>query len=65
MAAAQPGGFLLSCRRVFKSPPVPTNLEIPPHKYRADGPVTVGENGNTARGLPSGPQATQKISPEA
>jgi len=47
-----PGGFFCPCHgsifdlagRVFLSQPAPTNLEIPPHKWLADGLVLIGED---------------------
>jgi ubiquinol-cytochrome c reductase iron-sulfur subunit len=47
-----PGGFFCSCHgskfdlagRVYKGVPAPTNLEVPPHRYLADGTLVVGEN---------------------
>ncbi|HJN37952.1 MAG TPA: ubiquinol-cytochrome c reductase iron-sulfur subunit [Gammaproteobacteria bacterium] len=47
-----PGGFFCSCHgskfdlagRVYKGVPAPTNLEVPPHRYLADGTLIVGEN---------------------
>ena len=47
-----PGGFFCSCHgskfdlagRVYKGVPAPTNLEVPPHRYLADGTLVVGED---------------------
>ncbi|WP_294945480.1 ubiquinol-cytochrome c reductase iron-sulfur subunit [Sulfurivirga sp.] len=47
-----PGGFFCPCHgsrfdlagRVFKSVPAPINLEIPPHHYRTDTLIRVGED---------------------
>jgi ubiquinol-cytochrome c reductase iron-sulfur subunit len=52
MGADWPGGFLCPCHgsifdlagRVYLSQPAPTNLEIPPHKWLADGLVLIGED---------------------
>lgn len=46
------GGFFCPCHgstfdlagRVFKNKPAPTNLEVPPHKYLADGKLLIGED---------------------
>ena len=46
------GGFFCPCHgstfdlagRVFKNKPAPTNLEVPPHKYLADGKLVIGED---------------------
>ncbi len=51
-----PGGFFCPCHgsifdlagRVFLSQPAPTNLEIPPHKWLADGLVLIGEDDTAA-----------------
>lgn len=50
------GGFLCPCHgstfdlagRVFKNKPAPTNLEVPPHQYLAEGRLLIGEDGSTA-----------------
>ena len=50
MQANWPGGFLCPCHgsqfdlagRVFKNMPAPTNLEVPPHYYIADGRLLIG-----------------------
>jgi len=50
------GGFFCPCHgstfdlagRVFKSKPAPTNLEVPPHKYVADGKLLIGEDDASA-----------------
>jgi ubiquinol-cytochrome c reductase iron-sulfur subunit len=47
------GGFFCPCHgsffdlagRVYKNVPAPLNLEIPPHKYLADGKLLIGEDG--------------------
>jgi ubiquinol-cytochrome c reductase iron-sulfur subunit len=49
------GGFFCPCHgstfdlagRVFKNKPAPTNLEIPPHQYLAQGQLLIGEDGNS------------------
>jgi len=46
------GGFFCPCHgstfdlagRVFKNKPAPSNLEIPPHKYLAEGRLLIGED---------------------
>jgi ubiquinol-cytochrome c reductase iron-sulfur subunit len=46
------GGFFCPCHgstfdlagRVFKNKPAPTNLEVPPHKYLAEGRLLIGED---------------------
>ena len=46
------GGFFCPCHgstfdmagRVFKNKPAPTNLEVPPHKYLAEGKLLIGED---------------------
>lgn len=46
------GGFFCPCHgsrfdlagRVFQSVPAPTNLEIPPHHYRSDTMIRIGED---------------------
>lgn len=53
LGADWPGGFLCPCHgstfdlagRVFKNKPAPTNLEIPPHQYLAEGRLLIGEDG--------------------
>lgn len=50
------GGFFCPCHgstfdlagRVFKNKPAPTNLEVPPHRYIADGKLLIGEDGSGA-----------------
>jgi ubiquinol-cytochrome c reductase iron-sulfur subunit len=45
------GGFFCPCHgssfdlagRVFKNVPAPSNLEVPPHRYLADGMLLIGE----------------------
>ena len=52
IGADWPGGFFCPCHgaiidlaeRVFLSQPAPTNLEIPAHKWLADGLVLIGED---------------------
>ena len=52
MSADWPGGYLCPCHgslfdlagRVFRSMPAPDNLEVPPHKYLADGLLLIGED---------------------
>ena len=52
IGADWPGGFFCPCHgsifdlagRVFLSQPAPTNLEIPPHKWLAEGLVLIGED---------------------
>jgi ubiquinol-cytochrome c reductase iron-sulfur subunit len=52
MAPDWPGGFLCPCHgsqfdlagRVYKNMPAPTNLEIPPHQYLAEGRLLIGED---------------------
>lgn len=47
------GGFFCPCHgstfdisgRVFQSVPAPTNLEIPPHFYKTDSVILIGEDG--------------------
>lgn len=56
MQADWHGGFFCPCHgsqfdlagRVYKGMPAPTNLEIPPHQYLAEGRLTIGEDGKTA-----------------
>lgn len=46
------GGFFCPCHgltfdlagRVFKNKPAPSNLEVPPHRYVADGKLLIGED---------------------
>ncbi|MEO8021665.1 ubiquinol-cytochrome c reductase iron-sulfur subunit [Polaromonas sp.] len=46
------GGFFCPCHgstfdlagRVFKNKPAPTNLEVPPHRYIAEGTLLIGED---------------------
>ncbi|WP_296490304.1 ubiquinol-cytochrome c reductase iron-sulfur subunit [Rhodoferax sp.] len=46
------GGFFCPCHgstfdlagRVFKNKPAPTNLEVPPHKFLAEGRLLIGED---------------------
>lgn len=50
------GGFFCPCHgstfdlagRVFKNKPAPTNLEVPPHRYIADGRLLIGEDAGSA-----------------
>jgi ubiquinol-cytochrome c reductase iron-sulfur subunit len=52
LGASWPGGFYCPCHgskfdfagRVFKNVPAPSNLEVPPHRYRADSTLLVGED---------------------
>jgi len=52
MPPGWPGGFLCPCHgsqfdlagRVYKNMPAPTNLEIPPHRYLAEGKLVIGED---------------------
>ena len=52
MGADWKGGFFCPCHgstfdlagRVFKNKPAPTNLEVPPHKYLAEGRLLIGED---------------------
>ena len=47
------GGFFCPCHgssfdlagRVFKNVPAPSNLEVPPHRYLANGKLLIGEDG--------------------
>jgi ubiquinol-cytochrome c reductase iron-sulfur subunit len=56
MQADWPGGFFCPCHgsqfdlagRVYKSMPAPTNLEIPPHQYLAEGRLLIGEDKTAA-----------------
>jgi ubiquinol-cytochrome c reductase iron-sulfur subunit len=49
------GGFFCPCHgstfdlagRVFKNKPAPANLEVPPHKYLAEGRLLIGEDNAT------------------
>lgn len=51
IAADWPGGFFCPCHesrfdlagRVFRNVPAPSNLEVPPHHYRADDLLVIGE----------------------
>jgi ubiquinol-cytochrome c reductase iron-sulfur subunit len=53
MASDWLGGFFCPCHgsqfdlagRVFRNMPAPINLEIPPHKYRAENRILIGEDG--------------------
>jgi len=53
MGAGWKGGFFCPCHgssfdmagRVFKNVPAPTNLEVPPHFYKSDDLVLIGEDG--------------------
>ncbi len=50
MGSDWPGGFFCPCHgskfdlagRVFKGSPAPINLQVPPHKYLADGRLLIG-----------------------
>lgn len=50
------GGFFCPCHgstfdlagRVFRNKPAPTNLEVPPHRYIADGKLLIGEDNSAA-----------------
>jgi ubiquinol-cytochrome c reductase iron-sulfur subunit len=50
------GGFFCPCHgstfdlagRVFRNKPAPTNLEVPPHRYIADGKLLIGEDSSGA-----------------
>lgn len=50
------GGFFCPCHgskfdlagRVYKSVPAPLNLEIPPHFYKSDRTILIGEDGGAA-----------------
>lgn len=50
------GGFFCPCHgskfdlagRVYKSVPAPLNLEIPPHYYKSDRTILIGEDGGAA-----------------
>lgn len=52
LPADWPGGFFCPCHgstfdgagRVFKNKPAPVNLEVPPHRYLADGRILIGEH---------------------
>ncbi|QJR12579.1 Ubiquinol-cytochrome c reductase iron-sulfur subunit [Usitatibacter rugosus] len=47
-----PGGYYCPCHnsrfdlsaRVFKGSPAPTNLKIPPHNYKSDAVIVIGED---------------------
>jgi ubiquinol-cytochrome c reductase iron-sulfur subunit len=49
------GGFYCPCHgskfdlagRVFKGSPAPTNLEVPPYTFVADGRIVIGEDKET------------------
>lgn len=51
LGADWPGGFFCPCHgstfdlagRVFRNKPAPTNLEVPPHRYIAEGTLLIGE----------------------
>lgn len=51
LGAGWAGGFFCPCHgstfdlagRVFRNKPAPTNLEVPPHRYIADGKLLIGE----------------------
>lgn len=51
IGASWPGGFYCPCHgskfdlagRVFKNVPAPSNLEVPPHRYRSDSVLLIGE----------------------
>lgn len=53
LGASWPGGFFCPCHgskfdlagRVYKNVPAPTNLEVPPHRYRTDSLLLIGEDG--------------------
>ena len=56
MGASWKGGFYCPCHgskfdlagRVFKNVPAPTNLIVPPHFYKSDDVILVGEDGGVA-----------------
>ena len=56
MGAGWKGGFFCPCHgssfdmagRVFKNVPAPTNLVVPPHYYKSDDLVLIGEDGGNA-----------------
>ncbi len=56
MGAGWKGGFFCPCHgssfdmagRVFKNVPAPTNLVVPPHFYKTDDLVLIGEDGGVA-----------------
>ena len=56
MGAGWKGGFFCPCHgssfdmsgRVFKNVPAPTNLVVPPHFYKSDDLVLIGEDGGAA-----------------
>jgi ubiquinol-cytochrome c reductase iron-sulfur subunit len=53
LGASWPGGFYCPCHgsrfdlagRVFRNVPAPRNLEVPPHVYRDDKQLVIGEEG--------------------
>jgi ubiquinol-cytochrome c reductase iron-sulfur subunit len=56
LGADWPGGFFCPCHgstfdlagRVFRNKPAPTNLEVPPHRYIAEGTLLIGEDNSAA-----------------
>lgn len=56
LGAAWKGGFYCPCHgsrfdlagRVFKNVPAPTNLVVPPHFYKTDDVLRIGEDGGAA-----------------
>ena len=56
MGASWKGGFYCPCHgskfdlagRVFKNVPAPTNLIVPPHFYKSDDVILIGEDGGAA-----------------
>jgi len=56
LGAAWKGGFYCPCHgsrfdlagRVFKNVPAPTNLVVPPHYYKTDDVLRIGEDGGAA-----------------
>lgn len=56
MGASWKGGFYCPCHgskfdlagRVYKNVPAPTNLIVPPHFYKSDDVILVGEDGGAA-----------------
>lgn len=56
MGASWKGGFYCPCHgskfdlagRVYKNVPAPTNLIVPPHYYKSDDLILVGEDGGVA-----------------
>ena len=56
LGAAWKGGWYCPCHgsrfdlagRVFKNVPAPTNLVVPPHYYKSDDVVLIGEDGGAA-----------------